>query len=66
VKALIKILDDYRDWLLKLTICDPTCGSGAFLNQALDFLIKEHQYIDEMKAIKEKTFLNNEWKKVQN
>ncbi|MEP6262879.1 MAG: TaqI-like C-terminal specificity domain-containing protein [Gillisia sp.] len=50
VKDLLKILEDYRDWLLKLTICDPASGSGAFLNQALDFLIKEHQYIDEMKA----------------
>lgn len=50
LKDLIKILDDYREWLLQLTICDPACGSGAFLNQALDFLIKEHRYIDEMKA----------------
>lgn len=47
---LVEILDTYRDWLLKLTICDPACGSGAFLNQALDFLIKEHNYIDELKA----------------
>ena len=50
LEALVKILDDYRAWLLKLTICDPACGSGAFLNQALDFLIKEHRYIDEMRA----------------
>ncbi len=50
LEGLIKILDDYRAWLLQLTICDPACGSGAFLNQALDFLIKEHRYIDEMKA----------------
>jgi type I restriction-modification system DNA methylase subunit len=50
LESLIKILDDYRDWLLKLTICDPACGSGAFLNQALDFLIKEHRYIDELKS----------------
>jgi type I restriction-modification system DNA methylase subunit len=35
---------------LQLTICDPACGSGAFLNQALDFLITEHKYIDELKA----------------
>lgn len=41
-------LKDYREWLLQLTICDPACGSGAFLNQALDFLIKEHGYIDEL------------------
>jgi len=50
LEGLIKILDDYRAWLLQLTICDPACGSGAFLNQALDFLIKEHRYIDELKA----------------
>ena len=47
---LVETLDTYRDWLLQLTICDPACGSGAFLNQALDFLIKEHNYIDELKA----------------
>ena len=50
LEGLVKILEDYREWLLQLTICDPACGSGAFLNQALDFLIKEHRYIDEMKA----------------
>ena len=49
-KNLLKVLDDYREWLLQLTICDPACGSGAFLNQALHFLIKEHEYIDELKA----------------
>ena len=43
-------LEEYRKWLLQLTICDPACGSGAFLNQALDFLISEHQYIDELQA----------------
>lgn len=43
-------LQDYRDWLLQLTICDPACGSGAFLNQALEFLIAEHRYIDELAA----------------
>ncbi|MEH6659682.1 Eco57I restriction-modification methylase domain-containing protein [Leeuwenhoekiella marinoflava] len=47
---LVDILDTYREWLLQITICDPACGSGAFLNQALDFLIKEHRYIDELKA----------------
>ncbi len=43
-------LDAYRNWLLRLTICDPACGSGAFLNQALDFLIKEHAMLDELKS----------------
>lgn len=50
IENLVSILDDYREWLLQITICDPACGSGAFLNQALDFLIKEHTYIDELKA----------------
>jgi len=50
ITKLVAILDTYRDWLLQLTICDPACGSGAFLNQALDFLIKEHSYIDELKT----------------
>lgn len=50
IKSLIDKLSTYRNWLLQLTICDPACGSGAFLNQALDFLIKEHSYIDELQA----------------
>ncbi|GAB7256848.1 Eco57I restriction-modification methylase domain-containing protein [Polaribacter sp. OB-PA-B3] len=50
ITKLVDLLDTYRDWLLQLTICDPACGSGAFLNQALDFLIKEHTYIDELKT----------------
>ncbi|APG65082.1 restriction endonuclease subunit M [Tenacibaculum todarodis] len=50
ITNLVLILDTYREWLLQLTICDPACGSGAFLNQALDFLIKEHNYIDELKT----------------
>ena len=50
LKKLSKKLEDYRKWLLQITICDPACGSGAFLNQALEFLIAEHQYIDELQA----------------
>lgn len=49
-KKLIETLDQYRKWLLQLTIVDPACGSGAFLNQALEFLIAEHRYIDELQA----------------
>jgi len=53
-KQTLKTLHDsllkYRDWLLKITICDPACGSGAFLNQSLAFLIHEHNYIDELEA----------------
>jgi len=49
-KKLLASLETYREWLLQLTILDPACGSGAFLNQALDFLIKEHDYIDELQT----------------
>lgn len=47
-KELNQKLEDYRAWLLSLTICDPACGSGAFLNAALEFLIAEHNYVDEL------------------
>jgi type I restriction-modification system DNA methylase subunit len=50
LKKLAQKIEDYRKWLLQITICDPACGSGAFLNQALEFLIVEHQYIDELQA----------------
>ena len=50
LKNLLDRLDDYRAWLLQITIIDPACGSGAFLNEALNFLINEHQYIDELEA----------------
>lgn len=49
-QPLFEKLTTYRNWLLEITICDPACGSGAFLNQALDFLIQEHRYIDELQA----------------
>lgn len=48
-------LQNYRHWLLQITICDPACGSGAFLNEALNFLINEHHYIDELESKLEDT-----------
>ncbi len=48
-KLLVKI-DVYRQWLLRLTICDPACGSGAFLNAALEYLKAEHRTVDELRA----------------
>ena len=49
-KRLMEQLQQYREWLLQITICDPACGSGAFLNAALKFLMNEHRLIDEMEA----------------
>ena len=49
-QPLLEKLTKYRDWLLQITIIDPACGSGAFLNEALNFLIAEHGFIDELQA----------------
>lgn len=49
-QRLLDQLKAYREWLLQLTILDPACGSGAFLNAALQFLMAEHKHIDEMEA----------------
>lgn len=49
-QPLLDKLTQYRDWLLQITIIDPACGSGAFLNEALNFLIAEHTFIDELQA----------------
>jgi hypothetical protein len=43
----------YREWLLSLKILDPACGSGAFLNQALEFLISEHAALDTYRKVYE-------------
>ena len=49
-KKLFESLNDYKKWLTNLKIIDPACGSGAFLNQALNFLIEEHEKIDDIIA----------------
>ncbi len=49
-KKLYNRLKAYKDWLISLKIIDPACGSGAFLNQALNFLIEEHTIIDDIIA----------------
>jgi len=40
-------LEAYREYLLGLKILDPACGSGAFLNQTLNYLLEEHDFIDK-------------------
>ena len=49
-ETLFNNLQSYREYILSLKILDPACGSGAFLNQALDFLIEEHKWIDEQRS----------------
>ncbi|EJF05910.1 type I restriction-modification system methyltransferase subunit, partial [Thiovulum sp. ES] len=38
---------EYRKFLENLRILDPAVGSGAFLNEALDFLVREHEKLRE-------------------
>jgi len=45
-KILLHNLLLYRSFLLSLKIIDPACGSGAFLIQALNFLVNEHEYVE--------------------
>ncbi|WP_311135709.1 Eco57I restriction-modification methylase domain-containing protein [Kaistella polysaccharea] len=47
---LLDKLNNYRNWLLEITVLDPACGSGAFLNEALNFLILEHNYVNELET----------------
>jgi len=47
-KELFVKFQEYKDWLFALKIIDPACGSGAFLNAALDYLINEHRQIDNL------------------
>ncbi len=54
---LLDRLKLYSDYLLSLKILDPACGSGAFLNQALELLIEEHQFVDEIRRQLEKDSL---------
>lgn len=44
-------LQEYKNWLLNLKILDPACGSGAFLNQALEYLIDEHKNLQNDLAL---------------
>ncbi len=40
-KQQIELWGKYAETLKKIKILDPACGSGAFLTQAFDFLLKE-------------------------
>jgi len=40
-KQQIELWERYTETLKKIKILDPACGSGAFLTQAFDFLLKE-------------------------
>ncbi len=50
-KELSDRLNAYQTWLEGITILDPACGSGAFLNAAFTFLVAEHERVDRLRAV---------------
>jgi type I restriction-modification system DNA methylase subunit len=44
-KKHLEFYEQYEEKLKDIKILDPACGSGAFLNQAFDYLLQEHQWI---------------------
>lgn len=50
VEQHINFWENYKTRLMNIKVLDPACGSGAFLNQAFDFLYREGQTVNEMLA----------------
>ena len=47
---LLEKIEIYQKWLDTVTVLDPACGSGAFLNQVLNFFIYEYEWIETLKT----------------
>jgi hypothetical protein len=47
----LNFYNKYEEKLKNIKILDPACGSGAFLNQAFDYLLKEHQWLNKQRDI---------------
>jgi len=50
-KQHLEFYDKYEEKLKNIKILDPACGSGAFLNQAFDYLLTEHQWLNKQRDI---------------
>ncbi|MDM8556838.1 N-6 DNA methylase [Desulfococcaceae bacterium HSG7] len=50
IKAHLEFWQAYKKKLSDVKVLDPACGSGAFLNQAFDYLYKEGQHVNEQIA----------------
>ncbi|NIN47062.1 MAG: N-6 DNA methylase [Candidatus Aminicenantes bacterium] len=48
IEKHIVFWESYKEKLMSIKVLDPACGSGAFLNQAFDFLYKEGQKVNKM------------------
>jgi type I restriction-modification system DNA methylase subunit len=47
IEAHIAFWEAYKEKLMNIKVLDPACGSGAFLNQAFDFLYREGQKVNK-------------------
>ncbi len=47
----LKYWTEYENILKNIKICDPACGSGAFLNQCFDYLHEEMSFVLDMKRL---------------
>jgi hypothetical protein len=52
-KKHLKFYDEYVERLRDIKILDPACGSGAFLNQAFDYLLQEYKWVRNQRAMVE-------------
>ncbi|MDM8555226.1 N-6 DNA methylase [Desulfococcaceae bacterium HSG7] len=50
IKTHLEFWQAYKKKLSAVKVLDPACGSGAFLNQAFDYLYKEGQHVNEQIA----------------
>lgn len=50
IKAHLDFWEAYKKFLSNIKVLDPACGSGAFLNQAFDYLFKEGQDVNKQIA----------------
>ncbi len=58
IQLHLKYWTAYETVLKEIKICDPACGSGAFLNQCFDYLHEEMNYVLEMKHLYDEGQLN--------
>lgn len=47
VEAWLTFWESYKETLRNIKVLDPACGSGAFLNQAFDYLFAEGRKVNE-------------------
>ncbi|MCX6279060.1 MAG: N-6 DNA methylase [Bacteroidetes bacterium] len=53
IEVHLKFWEAYKDKVRNIKVLDPACGSGAFLNQAFDFLYNEGQAVnDQLTALR--------------